>query len=155
MLSRIYIFVVLFVCYYIFSGINQPFFLVGGIIASLMGCALIKKMGLVAEYPKFNLRFVRYVFWLGKEIVYSTIDVVKQIWTRKLDLSSGFATIKTKQKTALGFTIFGNSITLTPGTVCVSVEDEKGEILIHSLTQKSRDDLHAGNMDSKVLEAIK
>ena len=155
MKSKLYIFVALFICYYIFSGINEPFFLAAGVISSLFGVLLISRMKLAAEYPSLNLNFFRYLVWLVKEIIFSTIDVVKQIYSRKLPAEAGFATIKTKQKTALGYTLFGNSITLTPGTVCVKINDKKGEIIIHSLLKKGREDLQNGGMDSQVLEALK
>ena len=155
MKSKLYIFVALFICYYIFSGINEPFFLVAGIVSSLLGVLLVSHMKLAAQYPTLNFRFFRYLAWLGKEVFFSTIDVLKLIYRRDLPSEAGFATIKSKQKTALGYTIFGNSITLTPGTVCVKIEDKNGEIIIHSLTKKGRDDLQNGEMDNKVLEAIK
>ena len=155
MKSKLNIFVALFICYYIFSGMNEPFFLVAGIVSSLFGVLLVSRMKLVAEYPNLNLRFFRYLAWLGKEIILSTVDVVKLIYRRDLPAEADFATIKSKQNTAIGYTLFGNSITLTPGTVCVKIEDKNGEIIIHSLTKKGRKDLHAGDMDKRVLEAIK
>jgi len=155
MLSKLYIFVALFVCYYIFSGINEPFFLIGGVVSCLITLYVVSRMELKAEYPPFTIRVICYIGWLFKEIVLSTIDVVKNIWCRKLDFEADFAVIPTKQKTALGFTFFGNSITLTPGTVCVKIEEDKGEIIVHGLTKKAREDLRAGEMDSRVLEALK
>jgi multicomponent Na+:H+ antiporter subunit E len=49
--------------------------------------------------------------------------------------------------------IYANSITLTPGTV--SVELENGSILVHALTKAGADGLSSGDMDrrSTVFEA--
>ena len=124
-------------------------------MSSMFGVWLISRMKLSPEYPSLNLRFFRYFAWLAKEVFFSTIDVLKLIYRLELPAEAGFATIKTKQRTALGFAFFGNSITLTPGTVCVRIDDDKGEIIVHSLTKKGRDDLHGGDMDINVLEAIK
>ena len=48
--------------------------------------------------------------------------------------------------------IYANSITLTPGTVTLSTEDNK--LLVHALDIKFMRDLEDGTMDRKVGEII-
>lgn len=158
-LPSIYIFVALFVCYYIFSGINEPFFLIAGVISSLLGVYVAIKLNFVDDYPRVGLKFLKYFAWLFKEIIISTIVVLRMIWSNAATSEAHFAEVKTTQKKgsnpALGFTILGNSITLTPGTVCVRVDDDSSKIIVHALTKSGMDALHEGNMDKRVLEALK
>lgn len=158
-LLSIYIFVALFVCYYIFSGINKPFFLVAGIISSALGVYVAIKLRFVDDFPRFGLRLFKFHAWLFKEVVISTIEVLRMIWSNGDVSQAHFAEVKTTQnkskKPALGFTILGNSITLTPGTVCVRVDNDRNKIIVHALTKSGMNSLHEGHMDRRVLEALK
>jgi multicomponent Na+:H+ antiporter subunit E len=46
--------------------------------------------------------------------------------------------------------IYANSITLTPGTVTVSVDQKKGELLVHALSEKAARELLSGEMHRRV-----
>jgi multicomponent Na+:H+ antiporter subunit E len=117
------------------------------------------KLKFIDDYPRFGLSFLRYMGWLFKEVIISTIDVLKIIWSNNPITEAHFAEVKTMQikaaNPALGLTILGNSITLTPGTVCVRVYDDSRKIIAHALTKKGMDSLHEGSMDRRVLEALK
>jgi multicomponent Na+:H+ antiporter subunit E len=56
--------------------------------------------------------------------------------------------VKASQQTAMGKTIYGNSITLTPGTITVDVEDDV--FLVHALTQVGAEGVREGEMDRRV-----
>ena len=50
----------------------------------------------------------------------------------------------------MGRAIYANSITLTPGTVSMSVED--GEIQVHALTLESGQAVEEGEMDRRITD---
>lgn len=129
--------------------------MVSGIISALLGLYVAVKLKFVSEYPHLGLKFFKYLAWLFREIVISTIEVLRVIWSIKPLTESHFEKVSTKQTTAMGYTLLGNSITLTPGTVCVRVDDNDGRIMVHALNNKGMSSLHEGNMDRKVLEAVK
>jgi multicomponent Na+:H+ antiporter subunit E len=52
------------------------------------------------------------------------------------------------QQTAVGRTIYAQSITLTPGTVAIEVTGQ--DVLVHALTRDGLDDLRRGEMDRRV-----
>ena len=52
------------------------------------------------------------------------------------------------QTTDLGKTIFGNSVTLTPGTVTVDVD--QGSLVIHALTEALADETAIADMGERV-----
>lgn len=93
-------------------------------------------------------RFIGYWLWLLVEIIKSSIDVTKRIWSPSLPISPTMYLLKTSQPGELGQVIYANSITLTPGTVTVRLED--GDILVHAIAREVGDDLAGGEMDRRV-----
>ena len=57
-------------------------------------------------------------------------------------------TIKASQRTPLGTLIYGNSITLTPGTLTIEVG--QGDFFVHALCDNSLNELEVGEMDKRV-----
>jgi multicomponent Na+:H+ antiporter subunit E len=56
--------------------------------------------------------------------------------------------VQARQRTPRGVGIYGNSITLTPGTLTVA---EDGNLLtVHALTAAGADDIETGAMDRRV-----
>jgi len=103
-----------------------------------------------AQPIHLTLKIPGYYAWLAKEIILSNLTVVKHIWLGNKSISPGFATITASQKTEIGKVIYANSITLTPGTVTVTLEDDK--FLVHSLLKESIEDLESGEMDRRVTQ---
>jgi multicomponent Na+:H+ antiporter subunit E len=82
---------------------------------------------------KIGTQLFFYLIRLIKEIFISTIFVCKAIFfVRKSELHPVLAEIKTKQKTDEAKVLFGNSITLTPGTVTVDILEDK--VIVHAIT---------------------
>jgi multicomponent Na+:H+ antiporter subunit E len=86
--------------------------------------------------------------WLFLEIIKSNIDVAKVILSPSIFLQPQVFTTTARQTTAVGRTIYANSITLTPGTVTIDVRGNEFEV--HALTQKSADGIKTGQMDRLV-----
>ena len=72
-----------------------------------------------------------YFGWLFSEIIKANIAVVKAVMSPNLAVSPTLFRIPTPQKTDIGKVMFANSITLTPGTVSVDIQDD--HILVHAL----------------------
>lgn len=94
------------------------------------------------------LKALLYWPWLIKEIVVANIDVAKAILGLTDAVRPSVFTIKASQKTDLGKTIYANSITLTPGTVTIGLDDDT--LTIHALTPAAREGLASGDMDRRV-----
>jgi multicomponent Na+:H+ antiporter subunit E len=56
--------------------------------------------------------------------------------------------VRARQKSALGRTIFANSITLTPGTVSMDLEGD--DIVVHALTKEAAEELQGGAMNDRI-----
>ena len=90
-----------------------------------------------------NYRSVLYFFWLVKEILVSSLVVIRIIWRKNLNLDPVFEWIESEQENDTALVIYANSITLTPGTVTVDVS--KDMLLVYALDQSMIDSLKFGN----------
>lgn len=88
--------------------------------------------------------------WLLWLIVKSNIDVARRIVSPRMPISPTIIRLKASQKTELGKVIYANSITLTPGTVSINVENN--QIKVHALTKEAAAALRRGDMDRRVTD---
>lgn len=123
------------------------------ILTSVLVYYFAHQLSLLPKKPNIDLlKSIKYVFWLIAEIIKSSISVSKIAWRRNISIYPLLEPIISVQNTELGVVIYANSITLTPGTVTLSTEDNK--LLVHALDIKFMRDLQDGTMDRKVGEII-
>lgn len=91
-------------------------------------------------------RLPLYVAWLMGEIIKANIDTARVILFGQPDPVVFHA--RTSQATAAGLVTYANSITLTPGTVTMDIDDDG--FTVHALTEGMADDVLSGAMDQKV-----
>lgn len=89
-----------------------------------------------------------YWLWLLVQILRSNLDVVRRILSPRPDISPTMVRIGVDEETELCQTIFANSITLTPGTVSVGLQE--GTVEVHGLTREGVDTLVDGEMQRRV-----
>jgi multicomponent Na+:H+ antiporter subunit E len=89
-----------------------------------------------------------YMAWLTFEIGKANIAVAAEVLRPKMRLSPRLIRVPARQASDLGKTIFGNSVTLTPGTVTVDVD--RDSLLIHALTEDLADPVPIVAMGDKV-----
>jgi len=133
------------------SGHYTPLIMSFGLVSVVAVVAIALRMDVVDhEGHPFHLRrrFAGYLIWLTIEIVKANIDVARRVWSRSLVISPALFRLRTSQPGELGQVIYANSITLTPGTVSIDLED--GEILVHAIAREVGDDLADGEMDRRV-----
>jgi multicomponent Na+:H+ antiporter subunit E len=105
-----------------------------GIIISLLVTSL--NVNLVHSKRQFNFKrniilWISYTIKLLKEIFVSNFNVAKIVLSPQIIISPQIVIIETKIKSDFHKTIFANSITLTPGTLTISLDRNK--IAIHCL----------------------
>jgi multicomponent Na+:H+ antiporter subunit E len=125
-----------------------------GIFGILFALGMSLRMGLVdGEGVPFTriIPFLRYWGWLGGEIVKANIAVVKATMKPDLDIQPVLTRVPVTAKSDLARTTFANSITLTPGTVTVEVE-ERG-FLVHALTREFSDMEGFREMEARSVDA--
>ncbi len=129
----------------------QPLMLAFGLSSCLLVAWIVSRLQVTdSKEPTLAIlaRLLTYIPWLVKEIVISNIDVAKRIWQKDMPISPTITTVQASQKTALGLVLHANSITLTPGTLSIDVDD--GAIEVHALAAESLGPLHEGEMDRRV-----
>ena len=83
------------------------------------------------------------------EIVVSNLQVVASILSpRRNNIQPHFLRVRSRQNTALGQVLLANSITLTPGTVTVGLDN--GELLVHALSTASGAAVVEGQLDAMI-----
>ena len=95
-----------------------------------------------------RLSILIYWLWLAGEIVKSSIDVANRVLFPSRGITPIVARMKASQKTLVGRVTYANSITLTPGTVTIDINDE--ELNVHALTLDGISQLREGEMDQRV-----
>ncbi len=94
------------------------------------------------------LRLPGYLVWLTVEVIKANVDVAKRVLSPSMPISPTVARLPAPQRTDLGMVIYANSITLTPGTVSIELDDES--ILVHGLSRDGVADLQSGVMAKRV-----
>ena len=94
------------------------------------------------KYYKKSFQFIKYLFVLVKEIYAANVLTIQMILSNK-EVRPKLVEFTTDLQTDKGKVILANSITLTPGTITVSLEDSK--YLVHCL-----DESLAPGMDESV-----
>ena len=153
-------FIILFVFWVCLSGQFDIFHLTLGVISCALvsrisGNLLFREKSIRSAYPWEVLRFLTYLPWLLCQIVLANIHVAYLVLHPKMLtlIDPHIIRFKVKLKTDIGLTTFGNSITLTPGTITVLIHEES--FYVHAINQKVADDLLTGEMEDRVAQIYK
>lgn len=142
-----------FIAWIIFNGrITLEISLFGLAVAGLMFGFICKFMDYSVEkeralYKKVPL-FGKYVVLLIREIIRANLVVCRIILTRREVVEPVIVKVPTNLKTETAKVILANSITLTPGTITVSLTDQ--ELLVHCLDKS----LAEGMEDSEFVKLL-
>ena len=143
---------VLFGVWVLLSGIIEPLLLGLGLASSLAVVWItVRADRRDGEPVPFTLRVERlpgYLLWLAWEIVKSNVDVSRRILSPSLPIAPTVRWLPASQRSELARVIYADSITLTPGTLSIDLED--GSVEVHALNEGSLDALERGEMDARV-----
>ena len=148
-------FLVLFVFWVIISGVFKPFYLILGALSALIvtwwsGDLLVAEKNLpIGNRLLILFRFFNYSVWLLYQIFLANLHVVWVALHPNLNeiLEPSMIEFESELKSDLERFILANSITLTPGTVTVRIED--GVFLVHSLTRQTAEGV-PGEMEERI-----
>ena len=92
----------------------------------------------LSNYWKLG-RFICYVFTLLWEIIKANLGVIHMILTQEEEIEPALVTFKADLDTPTGRAFLANAITLTPGTITVSLEND--EYMVHCLDESMSEGL--------------
>lgn len=94
------------------------------------------------------LRWMFYYFWLLWQMVLSAVYVARVVISPGRHLNPQLVRFRCVQPNVIASVALANSITLTPGTLTVDLEDDC--YLIHALTERTAWDVLDGSMQARV-----
>ena len=127
----IFIFLVLAGMWVAFSGLFKPLLLFFGLLSIILVMYLLKRMNLLSNKKNRSFRLfglILYFFWLFFEILKSNYNLVLMILKPRSKVNQKLINVKYSQKSDVGQVIFANSITLTPGTVTVELDEKNFQV---------------------------
>ena len=95
-------------------------------------------------------RLPAYLLWLFGEIIKSNYATAKFILNGRSDPE--IFNVTATQDSAAGIATYANSITLTPGTVTMDIDEQasKDQFLVHALHPTFGEDVRSNDMDRRV-----
>ena len=132
-------FLVLFASYVVLAGIHVQELILGAIVSVILTIILAKLVNYTIDY-RFPVKLLVFVFaylpvfiW---QLILANFDVARRVISPKIPLNPGFVKIKTDLKGDFAKLTLANSITLTPGTLSVDIDNEY--IYVHTVDVKGK-----------------
>ena len=150
-LLKVGLIIFLFVLWLMLSGIFEPLLLFLGLLSSLLVAWLAHRMDVIDHegFPiHFSLKAITYWPWLIWEILKANVDIALLVIKPNLEISPVLFKSKVSQRSNVGAVTYANSITLTPGTITLALNDDSVEV--HALTVGAADEVISGRMDRRV-----
>ena len=132
-------YILFFLVWMIFNGaITCEIVIFGLVISAAMYFFVCKFMSYSVEkdlaYMRKIPRILQYICVLVWEIIKANFAVIRMITASRYDLEPVLVRFKTNLKTKEARVVLANSITLTPGTITVMLEDD--ELVVHCLDKE-------------------
>lgn len=157
MRAKFITFVVMLSFWVVLSGMFDSFHLTLGVLCCLLVAHVSCRLLFEDLRVNFTLRQVfgmlGYAPWLLWAILVSSLEVAYIVLHPQMrdKMEPQFIRFKTKLKSTFARVTFAQSITLTPGTITVSLYDD--EITVYALTTSAAESL-PGEMEKRIARAL-
>lgn len=94
--------------------------------------------------PSTVIKWITYILLLVWEVAKSNLAVAKIVLSPKMNISPCFVRFRPTVKKPLNKVILGNSITLTPGTLTVDIEEDY--FVVHAITHENAEGVATWDM---------
>ncbi len=153
---RFAIFLLLFGIWIIFSGQFDAFHLALGILSSIFITVISSEFFFADRSRTLRKRlreiclFPGYFLWLLYQIFLSNLHILKLALSPRgmKQIEPSVVRIKTKLRTDFGRYLLANSITLTPGTITINIQED--ELVIHSISEHTAIGVKDGAMEGRI-----
>ena len=153
-------FIILFAFWLVLSGRYQlKYILIGAVAAGLVTFLTndlfysTLRRGVRVETKVWAVllqlwRFIAYLPWLLSRIIMANVQVAYLVLHPKMPIEPVLFIFRTRMRKGISQVTLANSITLTPGTITVSLED--GRYIIHTLKPPLASELAEAVMQNKI-----
>ena len=145
--------VVLAVLWLGLSGIYKPLLLGLGVVSIGLVVWLAERMEVLgAEHDPAQLswRLLVYWGWLAWQVIVSNVAVAQAVLDPRR-IRPTLIEVPVRQRTRVGRVTYGNSITLTPGTVTTWLSSSGDHARVHALLPSAVEGLRNGDMERRIL----
>lgn len=144
MRNRIILFVLAFLIWCLLTWVPDWQHLVVGVFVALFTAIMTgdlfmtepQKLKHPHRYYYFLVHYLPKFLW---ECLKANLDVAYRVLHPALPINPGIVKVKTKLKSDTALTLLANSITLTPGTMTVDIDKDKGVLYIHCIDVQEKD----------------
>lgn len=148
-------FIVLLLFWFVFNGkITTEIALVGVVVCAALTFAWHRifkgRRHIIVPSPAMVWRYLRYIGALIVEIVRCNIQVMRLILHPKEEVHPQLKIFSLKLKDEKHRVILANSITLTPGTITVALQDDR--ICVHGLDASFMEGIEDCDMEKRLLK---
>jgi multicomponent Na+:H+ antiporter subunit E len=155
-MRKVYTFLIMFGFWILLSGKFDLFHLTLGVISSALVSFLSADLFMYDEGKNrlsTGFRFLLYLPWLLYQILLSTLHVTFLALHPKMkdQIDPTIVTFKTKLTTDIAKVALANSITLTPGTITIRIEDQI--FYVHAISRKAAAGL-PGEMEERLAKVF-
>lgn len=126
---------------------------IAAFVAFMTGDLFVKRPYLFKHASRYRW-FLYYLPMFIWECVKANIDVAYRVIHPKRPLNPGIVKVKTSLKSDTALTFLANSITLTPGTLSVDIDQEGGFLYVHWIDVKNKEVEAATRMIVRRFEPI-
>ncbi len=129
------------------SGFFKPLLLSLGavsVVITLIFAVRIKFFDHVIGMTSMGWRLPAYWVWLLIEIFKSALQVARIVLSPKLPINHRLVKLTSSSGEELPRVILGNSITLSPGTITIDIDEQ--EVLVHCISKEGAEDMESGEL---------
>ncbi len=148
-------FFTLLLIYLLLSKFTVDEVILGSIVSAFLTILSAKYLSLSIG-PAFPIQLLKFVFiylpvfiW---KLVLANLDVARRVLSPKIPLNPGIVKVKTELPGELGKLTLANSITLTPGTLSIDVDEDY--IYVHTVEIKGETEAEHQKNISGLFERI-
>lgn len=143
----------LWIFWVILTGSLRFWSLLAGVVCAFIVALFTRNLlgdylGSISLSVEQSLRLIVYIPFLIKEIVKANIDVAKRVLSPRLPIDPQIIRYTFPLEENLPRVTLANSITLTPGTLTIDVEE--GEYCIHCLAQEHAEGIFEETLQKSV-----
>jgi multicomponent Na+:H+ antiporter subunit E len=133
-------FCIMAVFWILLSGIFDVFHLISGLVCCAIVSVISHDLLVKGKSEKKLLKSFRlllYIPWELWQVVLANIDVAYRVLHPKMPIDPLIIEFETTLRKEFSLVTLANSITLTPGTITILVEPERGKFRVHAIAKKS------------------
>jgi multicomponent Na+:H+ antiporter subunit E len=132
-------FVTLLLVYLLLAGFTVDEVILGSIVSAVLTLILVNYVNFQVDW-NFPIKLLKFLFiylpvfiW---KLILANLDVARRVLSPRIPLNPGIVKVKTDLKGDFGKLTLANSITLTPGTLSIDVEDDY--VFVHTIDVKGK-----------------